>query len=104
MATGERNGAYTQPHRRPRGQRHGRHTKPWRTASGRRNGKYTKPECNARGDRVNTAKLTWEAVARLRAEADAGAKTGILATRYGVSPGNVRRIVTGKYWDPEYAP
>lgn len=104
MATGERNGAYTKPDRRPRGLRSGRYTRPERTARGERNGKHTKPERSARGERVNTAKLTWELVRQLRADATAGVRPRHLVAKYGVSYGNVRRIVTGQYWKEEYAP
>jgi acetyl-CoA acetyltransferase len=49
-----------------------------------------------RGGRHPKAKLTDGAVARLRAEHAAGATLEALAQRYGLSPGHVRRIVTGK--------
>lgn len=103
-AAGDRHWAHLHPERCARGAASGRHTMPERTARGERHGKRTKPHRSARGERVNTAKLTWDIVERLRSDAAAGAPTTRLAHAYGISNGNVRRIVAGKYWRPEYDP
>ena len=103
-ADGDRMWSRLHPERLARGARNGRYTKPERKARGERNGRNTKPEKTNRGEKVNTAKLTWELVRELRAAAAEGARTAELSSRFGVSMGNVRRIVTGKYWNEAYAP
>ena len=100
MAIGNRNGSRLHPERLARGPRPNRKG----LGTGSRNGRYTHPERTVRGDRVNTAKLTWAQVADIRQHAAEGMRAGTLASIYGVSAPNVRRILAGKYWKPEFAP
>jgi hypothetical protein len=84
QAIGERQGAHTQPHKRPRAQLHGRSTKPHRTA---------------RGERVATAKLTEQKVCQLRARYALGNVTQAeLATDHCVSRSTVYLVVHRKVW------
>lgn len=49
------------------------------------------------GENNGRAKLTWEQVSEIRS-LSGSLGTVELAQRYGISRGNIRRIVTGKYW------
>ena len=104
MAKGDRNGTHVHPERVARGLNRGRYTKPERNARGERNGQHTHPERTARGDKVNTAKLAWNQIREIRQLIGSGEGTRVVAMRFGVTMGNVRRIARGKYWKEEYAP
>ncbi len=68
-------------------------------ARGERNGKYTHPERSARGERVNTNKLTSEQVLAIRARyAQGGITQAELAHEYGVNKPAIYKIVHGLNW------
>ncbi len=112
-ASGERNGSYTHPERRPRGDRSGLRLHPERAARGERSGAYTHPERVLRGDRSGSrlhpesrprgehnpaAKLTNEQVRDIRTRYAAGASKAELGRLFGVSHRSIRDIVNGKKW------
>jgi hypothetical protein len=51
-----------------------------------------------RGERQGRAKLTWPAVAEIRARVAAGEPKMHLAREFGVSPRNIRNIIAGDTW------
>lgn len=67
----------------PRGERHGRHTK---------------PECSARGERVNTAKLTPEKVLEIREMRRAGAFYYEIGNTFGISTSQAFNVASGAQW------
>lgn len=61
----------------------------------------TVPERLARGERVNTARLTRGQVDEIRALHAAGGVTAkALGERFGVTPSNISQIVRGRTWRP----
>lgn len=83
LATGDRSGARLHPESYPRGDAH-----PFRV----------NPECHARGERVNTAKLTPRQVRRIRKLASSGSPCTSLARKYGVDKSNICRIIRRESW------
>lgn len=75
-----------------------RHTK-GRDAFGARNGQRTHPERAARGERVNTAKLTEAKVREIRARYASGGTTHLgLATEYGVTKTTIGYLIRRRIW------
>jgi hypothetical protein len=91
-------GDHVPPERRARGDRSGLRLHPERAARGDRNGSKTHPEKVLRGAQIARAKLTDEAVREMRRLAGEGAQTSDLARRFGITPGNARKIVRGDLW------
>lgn len=83
QASGQRNGAYTQPHRRPRGLR---------------NGAYTKPDRRLRGEQHGSARLTEDQVRAIRQRWVNGETQTALARAFGLSRTGVWAIVRRKTW------
>jgi hypothetical protein len=67
-------------------------------ASGDRHGRYTKPHRTARGTRVNTAKLNEKQVRKLRRLRERGAPLSELMSESGLSKSACWSIVTRKSW------
>lgn len=67
-------------------------------ARGDRNGSRAHPETLSRGERINTAKLTEEAVREIRRLSADGLSSVVLGATYGVASSTVQRIVARKYW------
>lgn len=65
---------------------------------GNRHGRNTKPECSARGERVNTAKITEEVVREIRQLRDSGAFLHEIGDVYGIGASQVCNIVNGRSW------
>lgn len=65
---------------------------------GIRSGRYTKPERTARGERVNTAKLTAVQVVELRAAWDDGATLEELMSRFGLGKSGTWAVATRINW------
>lgn len=112
-ATGERNGAYTHPERRPRGDRHGSKTRPENCPRGERNGSRLHPERLARGDsngarlhpermprgeRHGMTKLTEDDVREIRRRAAAGEKRELIAQTFGLCLSSVGNIIRRDTW------
>jgi hypothetical protein len=55
-------------------------------------------ERHARGEAVNTAKLTEEQVLEIRRRRSTGEGSSALALAYGLSRSTVKRICSGRYW------
>lgn len=67
--------------------------------SGGRNGARTHPETHARGEKHGCAKLSSQDVANIRAQYKAGGVSQkAIAEQYGITQGNVWRIVNYKNW------
>lgn len=114
MASGDRNGTRTQPHRRARGKRHGSVTMPWRTARGDRNGSRThperlphgdnhhsrlRPELVKRGEGHSNSKLTEDQVREIRAKYKPRIYTmRMLGDEYNVEPTTINGIIKRKSW------
>jgi len=60
--------------------------------------KAAHPESWARGERVNTAKLTADQVREIRRRVSAGASQSAVARQFGVGHTNVNHIVRGLSW------
>lgn len=74
-------------------------------ATGARNGQTTAPHRMARGERINTAKLTAEQVLRIRSQYAAGGVLQTeLAVQYGVTQGLIGQIVNRRIWKHLIAP
>ena len=85
-ALAQRNGAYTQPDRRPRGERHGTATKPESFA-------------RFRGEGSPVAKLSnADAIAILSKYVSGGVTQQALADEYGVSLANINHLIRGRNW------
>jgi hypothetical protein len=69
-----------------------------RTATGLRNGKYTKPERTARGERVNTARLTETTVYEIIAKLRQNVSQQVLATEHNICRQAIWAIAHGKTW------
>lgn len=69
-----------------------------RTARGARHGRYTKPEGTARGERVNTARLTEPQVREIRALRSSGARYADIAARFNISPSQACNVASGAQW------
>ena len=96
-ACGERNGAYTKPHRRPRGERNGAYTKPHRRPRGERNGAYTKPESRAKGQRNGRAKLTQDQVIEIRVTTGCGREIAKKYEATDVLVSKIKRVLLWKH-------
>lgn len=81
-----------------RGDANGTRLHPERVARGASHGAHTKPETHARGERHGKAVLTADDVARIRERAGRGERASLLASEFGVTRGNVRRIIRGVLW------
>ena len=68
------------------------------SASGLRHGRQTKPHRTARGESVNTAKLTAADVVEMRRLHSAGWNLTRLMDRFGLSKSATHSIVTRKNW------
>lgn len=66
--------------------------------SGMRHGRTTKPHRTARGERVNTAKLTSADVVEMRRLHSEGWNLPRLMARFGLSKSATHQVVTGKNW------
>jgi hypothetical protein len=95
---GERNGAYTKPHRRPHGERNGKHTKPESTLRGDAHVFRQRPELCARGERCGSAKLTDDAVREIRRRRALGETCRAISVVIGVSRSAVERVANGSRW------
>lgn len=69
-----------------------------RGASGDRHSSKTHPEKQARGERVNTAKITSIDVEDIRNEYQRGVRQSILAMRYGLHQSQISKIVRRESW------
>lgn len=98
MASGERAFATLHPERMARGDRHGSKTKPWRTPRGARNGSRLHPELLARGEQVNTAKLTAADIPVIRARRAAGETLASIAHDYKVGTSTIWFACVRKSW------
>lgn len=67
-------------------------------ASGARHGRYTMPHCSARGERVNTAKLTASQVRRIRSLRAAGWTLVALGAKFRIQKSGVSAICSRKNW------
>jgi len=83
MATGERNGAYTHPERRPRGETHGLVIDPMKAPH---------------GEKCYNAKLTNEAVREIRKRFAEGETKASIARSFDVTRTLVYLVVTRKAW------
>lgn len=68
-----------------------------RTATGERSGPGRYPE-RYRGEQNGNAKISWADVNQIRREYADGTSAIKLATRYGLSRGQIYNIVSGKCW------
>lgn len=66
--------------------------------SGTRHGRHTKPEATARGERVNTARLTEDDVREARGLRAAGWTLPQLCARFGIGKSAMHALCTGKNW------
>lgn len=96
-ATGKRCGAYTCPESVRRGDRHWSKYKPERLPRGARNGAFTRPDRVPRGSSHGCAKLTNDAVLRIR-EMRGKVRLQELSTEFGVSKQTISRIQRGELW------
>lgn len=65
---------------------------------GMRSGRYTKPHRTARGERVNTAKLTAADVLEARRLRSEGWTLTNLCDRFGIGKSGMHALCTGKNW------
>lgn len=97
IASGKRNGSWTQPLRRPSGERHGSHTKPHRRPTGDRNGSRTRPESRPRGDNHGCTKISDRGVRALMKDFATGKFTKTaLAKKYRISNQQSSNITLGR--------
>lgn len=73
-------------------------TRKGRAATGERNGALTQPETRARGERNGLARLTWDDVRAIRSQAAAGTPRKRIAEQFGVSERHVYTILSGQIW------
>lgn len=52
----------------------------------------------ARGEQINTAKLTWEDVLQIHAQRELGVKVKNIAAKYEVSRDTIYRVLKGVSW------
>lgn len=69
-----------------------------RTAKGVRHGRHTMPGRTARGERVNTARLTAPMVSELRTSKALGESAEALSSRFGICVTQVYNIVARRAW------
>jgi hypothetical protein len=67
-------------------------------AKGRKGNSGSLTPERARGEGINAHKLTWAKVGEIRGRAAGGEKQTALAVEFGVSQGNVSKIVRGVQW------
>jgi len=73
----------------------------WRTGlcpTGARHGRHTMPDKSARGERVNTAKLTASQVQHARSMRSNGFKLREIAATFGICVSQASNITTGLQW------
>lgn len=81
-----------------RGDKSGRRLHPEKYPTGDEHPFRVNPQCHARGQRVNTAKLTPRQVRRIRYLSSNGVSCIVLAKKYGVDKSNICRIARRKSW------
>ena len=59
---------------------------------------FDRGRTNRRGERNNSARLTWEAVRELRSLRAAGTSVNELSSRFGVSKSQVRNVISNQHW------
>lgn len=97
--SGDRHGSHLHPESKPRGDAHWTHRQPERVKRGAVHPYALRPELHAKGERVNTAKLTEELVREIRARyAAGGVSHPSLGREYGVNHSAIGRIVRREVW------
>jgi hypothetical protein len=80
------------------GMRHWTHTTPEKRATGDRNGSRMHPDRVARGEQVQGARLTADAVRDIRRRAAAGEQQKDIAAHHGVHSATISYVVLRKTW------